>query len=334
MINFSEAAETFKSAAAYKKLFPNKEFEQSTVKNLIGHLEGKYRANRFEENEAARIEFSIEDAVKSYASNKSSAIKIFKVFLKFIEDEYCVPVTVNFPKVDISNSFERQMFIAKALQSPGKLISSLEDELWVDKRTIEKDLARLRGRTDDPIQICGRKFIVEEVERQDGRLHFASTVHPFFLTFNLTQVMCMLRGLKLMCDEPALKDYAQLSALSIWQQLSEYAKKRIFFVTETLFSEDSGWYQALESVQDKMFVPELGCGDTEGVGVIMDCMKNEKTFFVEYQIDDDKTEFFCNCRTIPGTYNSDSIDIDCDKSRKTLFFNKVRKSAYHKEDLF
>ena len=76
--------------------------------------------------------------------------------------------------------------------------------------------------------------------RQRGRIQFTTTVHPLFLTFNITQVIATLKGLKHMCEDPILGNYALISAKSIWQQLSDYAKKRILYVTEHLLPDDKG----------------------------------------------------------------------------------------------
>ena len=87
------------------------------------------------------------------------------------------------------------MFIAKYLQDKEHRISELPDILWVNSRTIEEDLSRLRG-INDPIQVCGKKFYISDTVRQDGRISFQSTAHPIFLAENLTQVLILLKGLR------------------------------------------------------------------------------------------------------------------------------------------
>lgn len=133
------------------------------------------------------------------------------------------------PPIDISNSFERQMYMAKTLQNPDKTVNDLVEELWVSQRTIDDDLGRLRG-IKDPIQVCGEPFLIKETMRRDARLSFTSTAHPFFLTWNLTQVICTLKGLKHMSEDSAYKEYALISTKAIWRQLSDYARDRIIKV--------------------------------------------------------------------------------------------------------
>ena len=56
------------------------------------------------------------------------------------------------------------------------------------------------------IQICGKVFHIDEVERIRGKIHFSSTAHPLFLTENLSQVIVMLKGLKTMAGNPLYGD--------------------------------------------------------------------------------------------------------------------------------
>ena len=81
------------------------------------------------------------------------------------------------------------MYIAKFLHDPERKISELSDELWQSSTTIQGDLSKLRGIDDDPIQICGKVFKINETKRSKGKIASASTVHPLFLTPNLTQII-------------------------------------------------------------------------------------------------------------------------------------------------
>lgn len=74
--------------------------------------------------------------------------------------------------------------------------------------------------------------LTEDVDRRRGSVTFPSTVHPLFLTFNLTQIIAMLEGLKKMSEDMVYKNYAEVSAKMIWSQLSDYAKRRVFTVSE------------------------------------------------------------------------------------------------------
>ncbi|HSL86394.1 MAG TPA: hypothetical protein VK861_05630 [Bacteroidales bacterium] len=330
MSELSKAITKFMSKRNFNDTFKYSSFTENTVRNLLNSLSKEYGDDQLD---AAQMEYAIRETVMTYSSSKSSAVVIIKKFLDFLKKEYGFNAQITFPPIDISNTFERMMFIAKRLQDPEYKIDSLTNELWVGQRTIEDDLARLRG-NKEPIQILGKRFIIDETKRSKGRITFDSTAHPFFLTFNLTQVITTLKGLKAMCEEPALKNYAMVSAVSIWQQLSEYAKNRILYVMENLIPDDISWYKGLESSDEKMFRTEYQCGSTEGPGVLMDCLKNGKLCFVEYQNEEGDIQFLTSCRIVPRSYDGNGVEVDCDQGVKRLHFDQVLKSAYTEEELF
>jgi hypothetical protein len=86
------------------------------------------------------------------------------------------------------------------LQTPEASISELEDILYVSSKTLGDDLKKLKGDGDDLLEVMGQKLTVD-FDRKKGKLYFPSTVHPLFLTFNLTQVITTLEGLKLMSEK-------------------------------------------------------------------------------------------------------------------------------------
>lgn len=278
------------------------------------------------------LDENIKNCVMAYTRNKDTAIRIFKCFIGYLRDKG-INADVHFPAIPISSSFERQMFIAKYLQESGARISDLPNLLWVSQRTIESDLNKLRGLDNDPIQICGRKFVIEDTERENGGLRFSSTAHPLFLTENLTQVIVLLKGLKYMAETPALTDYAEATAVSIWQQLSYYAKRRIRYVlTDLLPDEDAEWFVGLEQKDCRSFKTERNCS---GSSALMDCLKNNMPFMVEYN-DSGKPRIIRNCQYIKGTTNffSDQIWVQSDEGKICLDQKKVLRACYADEELF
>ncbi|MGB4587852.1 MAG: hypothetical protein WBI17_01295 [Clostridiaceae bacterium] len=331
MPELNSAINDFLTTKKLKDYFKYESFAKSTVSNVLGMLQEKYKASGLDE---AEMQMAIKEVVMSYTSNKGSAIKILTQFLAYLNKEYHFDAEVKFPKIDIFNSFERQMYLAKVLQNNEVTVSSLSEELWISKRTIDDDLGRLRGNSGDPIQICGKPFVINETQRSNDRFSFASTVHPLFLTFNLTQVITTLKGLKAMGEDPALKPYAALSAAAIWQQLSDYAKDRIIFVLTNLMPDELAWYRNLDVEITQTFQTEYECRSTEGAGVVMDCIKNEKSCFVEYQNEDETTVFLSNCRFIPRSYKGESIEVTSDQGNHRLLFKKILRSAYTEDGLF
>ena len=314
--------------SAYIDEYASKHKKDKTICNLINGDNDYSLKNKGDYTDPEEIAYCIENSVKAYTRNKDIAIKVYKNLLKFLKSKG-INIDVDFPTIAISNSFERLMFIAKYLQDPKHKVSELQDILWVSERTINEDLKKLRGIDDDPIQICGKKFKIDDLERHRDIVYFSSTAHPLFLTPNLTQALVTLKGLKAMCDDPLYAEYARLLAADIWEQLSDYAKERIRFVLSKLLPEDLSWYESLQKEDDEYFYPETRCGTRVN---ILDCMKNEKQFCVEYN-DNTGICLYKDCRFIPGTYDVTSIEVTCNQGRVCLRFDKVLRSAYSVEEL-
>ena len=278
--------------------------------------------------ESDYLPVNIKSSVMACTRGKDMAIAAYRDFVAFLQRKG-IDIDLKFPPIPVESSFERLMFIAKYLQDESASIDDLSDLLWVDRRTIENDLARLRG-NQDPIQICGRPFIINETTRSRGKLHCASTAHPFFLTENLTQVIAILKGLRFMAGDPMYKEYAEATAAEIWGQLSTYAQKRIHYVLTELFSEDVGWFEALKTT-DSSFVTESECSN--GCSVLLDCMKNGKTFFLECQGENGVPTVYKDCRLVPGSYDGDSVEIECTKGKIKLQLDHVVRSSYSLEGL-
>lgn len=333
MPELKTAISDFLSPSNFSTSFRDKAFEQTTVSNLLELLEEKY-GDHDPDLDEDRMEEAIKYTVMGYRSSKSSAIAILKVFLRFLEKKYRFIPNIRFPEIDASNTFERQMYLAKVLQRGDVSVETLSERLWISDRTIREDLSKLRGYSGDPIQICGKPFAIKETEMKNGIVKMASTAHPFFLTFNLTQVMTTLKGLKTMCQEPAMKNYALASAAAIWEQLSSYARERILYVSEHLIPDDLSWYQDLESYKAEMFQTEYELRKTEGAGVVLDCIKNEKTFFLEYQKEDGSSVFLTHCRFLPRSYTGHAIEVTSDQGNHELFLDRILRSAYTEEGLY
>ena len=303
--------------------------DAETVHNLIKG-DGKYSfKSQPDYTNSENLAYNIEYSVKSYTRDKDIAISIYKDFCAFLKSKG-IEIIVSFPPIDVSNSFERLMFISKYLQDPRHKVSDLQDLLWVSERTIQNDLIKLRGRDNDPIQICGKVFKIDELERGRDVVHFPSTAHPLFLTPNLTQVLVTLKGLKMMGDNPLYAEYARLAATDIWEQLSDYAKTRIHFVLSELLPEDLAWYEKLRKQDDESFYSEYRCSPNGNV--FLDCIKNEKAFCVEYD-GEDGICLYSNCVFIPRSMADGNFEVNCNQGKVRLHFDKILRSAYTAEEL-
>ncbi len=312
-----------------KSLKYDKSLQRAAKKLLKEKENDPAEQRRF--RDADSLGADVEDAVRALPRGKDTAIDVFKRLVSFLREKG-IETEVDFPPIPLDSSFERLMYIAKYFQSEDATVGSLKERLWVSERTIEEDLLRLRGERD-PIQICGRRFSIPDSERSGGRLRFESTAHPLFLTENLTQVIVMLKGLRLMADRPLYADYARATAADIWQQLSDYAKKRIRFVLSELLPEELAWYEDLEA-KENSFSSERRCSVPGNS--LLDCLKNGKPFFLEYR-KDGGTVILENCRAVPGSFRPKdagfTLEIERPEGRMTVDSEEVLRSAYAIEEL-
>lgn len=307
----------------------NYRYGSKTIKNLLTDGANSLLNQDGFNGESEYLPQAIRGCVRSYSRDKATAIEICRGLIAFLESK-CVAVDLQFPTIDVGNDFERLMFIAKYLQDPRHKISDLEDRLWMSPRTIDEDLKKLRGRHEDSIQICGRVFKIEDLERSRGEVHFPSTAHPLFLTPNLTQVLVTLKGLKAMSKDPIYTEYARLAAADIWEQLSDYAKTRIHDVLSELLPEDLSWYEGLQKEDDEYFYSEKRCSPAGNV--FLDCIKNDKSFCVEYA-GDDGVCFYNNCKFVPRSMGDGCFDVTSDQGTVCLHFDKILRSAYSAEEM-
>lgn len=323
--------EEFMENKHYKKYLGYTGFQKSTVSALMKMLKEEFRGK---ELESEHMDEAMRSAVLGYKSNKGTAILVYKTFLKFLKDVHQVEISVKFPQIEVWNTFERQMYLAKVLQEGTVSTDDLSRELWVSERTLEADLKKLRGLDEDPIQILGQKFCIPDTVRKNGKVLFSSTVHPLFLTWNLTQVITTLKGLKVMAEDPLLKGYAVRSAEDLWRQLSAYAKKRVLFVSSELLMEDLEFYESLEAGCQDAFWAETRFRHTDGGGILMDCIKNDKEFVLEYLKEDGDSEFLTGCSCVPGSYQEDHITVSTSQRERKSYYDKVLRSAYKEEELY
>lgn len=312
-----------------KKRAPSTLYDMKTARNLlVGDGEAALKQQEFYED-SEYLAYNIKLSVRAYSRNKDIAIRIYKDFLCFLHTKSGIDIPVQFPPISISNTFERLMFIAKYLQDPRHKTTDLPELLWISQKTINDDIKRLQGDHDDPIQVCGKIFTIDELDKQKNTVCFPSTAHPLFLTPNLTQVLVTLKGLKAMAENPLYAEYAQIAAADIWEQLSDYAKTRIHFVLSELMPEDLSWYEGLRKTDDEHFHSEVCCS---GNSVVLDCMKNEKTFCVEYDAENG-IQLYKQCTFVPRSYDGEGIEVDCASGRIHIVFDKIIRSAYTVEEL-
>lgn len=274
----------------------------------------------------------MKDVVSHYSNNKDALISVYRLFDEHLKSKYGIETNVAYPPIPTANSFERLMYIAKYLQDKEAKISDLQDILWQSSRTIEADLAKLFGNDGDPLQICGKTFIIDEVHRSMGRVDFGSTAHPMFLTCNLTQIIAILEGLKVMGDKPEYIGYALPVAREVWAQLSDYGKKRIKYVAENLMTLDLNWYESLEGKEEYSYHTELECSHL-GDSALLYCLKSDekRVCVIEYG-DEESIEFLENVKVLMLDNNGWKVSVNGEE--RVLEGNKIIRSSYHKENMY
>ena len=311
----------------YMDSYKRKKEGFSRSKILENLLTGKedYSFKQLAYEDIDYLEENIRYSVRKYTRDKDAAIRVYKLFLEFLQTKG-INVDVHFPPIPLSNTFERLMFIAKYIQDPEHRTDDLPGLLWQSKETIEKNLNKLRGKDKDPLQICGKVFkLTEKKQRSNGRIDLESTAHPLFLTPNLTQVIVMLKGLKVMSEDPNYANYAETIAADIWEQLSDYAKNRIHYVLSELLPEDLTWYENLEKPDKNLFYTERICSVPDNV--LIDSIKNNKQFFVEMK--DGKKYTNCSeCRFVSAT----EVRFMSDQGEKIVSEENILRSAYTPEE--
>lgn len=318
-----------------KKYSPYK-YHKTYLKNLLTGNKSNSLCQFEGYNDSDYLAASMKDSVCASVRGKDQVINVYKDLVSFLSEKG-IDIDIEFPAISIDSSFDRLLFIAKYFQNKDATIAELPDKLWVSERTIENDLARLKGDAEDLLSVCGREFYIPETEREDGRLTFASTLHPLFLTENLTQVIIMLEGLKYMAENPDYKRYAETTAANIWEQLSDCAKDRIHKVIGPILPGDVSWYDSLKRDLDSTFYTENNCSVPGNV--FMESIKSDgkKPCYIEY-VKDGKTVIYEECVFVPGSHGitedgEETMDVDCSIGRVTLENSCIRRTSFNLVEL-
>ena len=112
----------------YQKYFGYSSLKESTVESILKMLEVQYTVDHLEKEE---LERAMKDAVRSYKSHKGTAILVYKRFLQYLIEVHQCSIEVSFPEVDVWNTFEHQMYLAKELQGGDLDIEDLSERIWM-----------------------------------------------------------------------------------------------------------------------------------------------------------------------------------------------------------
>lgn len=116
------------TAKHYKNYYEYSSLKKSTVTSLIKLLEAQYALPDLDQDE---LERAMKDAVRSYKNHKGTAIFVYKRFLQYLIEVHHCSIEVSFPEVDVWNTFEHQMYLAKELQGGDLDIEDLSERIWM-----------------------------------------------------------------------------------------------------------------------------------------------------------------------------------------------------------
>lgn len=290
--------------------------------NSIQHLAGKPITSR---DVIDQVPVAIKDSIASYTRKKINAINIYKKYLDFLKKEYEINVDIAFPPV-FNNDFDRQMFIIKSLHQRRFSAAEIGEELWLSEKTVTTDLAAL----EEGISILGQGLKLKREENIYSNKE-RNTIHPVFLSANLTQIVIMLRGLENQSKDKAYQEYAVRLAANIGGELSDYGRQRIMDVS-TQLNLNTQWFDILEEKRNRgLYSSESDCSYEEGAGNIINFLKNGKHCTVEVNREG-KSQILKDC--LIKAYLGDEIRILHEENEFQLPKNSVIRVTRFSKEIF
>lgn len=243
--------------------------------------------------EKGDVAIAVRETVKACTSSKASAIRRLKGFIRKLESETDERYDIAWPPIDIDRDFERMIYMMRALQERPDLgdektiVDYLSNTLWIGDRTINDDLSRMNN-ADHSHQatLLNNTLAVNGMTRSGGKITFLSTAHPLLLIENLTCITMMLNAMLEKAEDPKLHDGLMLTVGHIWNQLTDYARKKVIEASIKWYGEDSEAVARLQNLTitaDRLqFVPETNVFNNVE-GKLMRYMKMEIKCRLEYE---------------------------------------------------
>ena len=236
-------------------------------------------------------ETAVRESVKSDPSNKQTTIERYKKFIDFLRRTTSEKISIEWPSIDVSSRLDRLIYIMRILQTnPKNAVQFLSDKLWMSTRTIEKELAALQYEdATDPVNFLDQSLIINGIRRSNKSISFLSSVHPMFLMENLTSVVVMIQALLEKAQTPAYKEWAMITAGHAWNQLTDYAKKKVEKMIPKTYDADSPVIQLFEelktSATDGKFLTEQEVAKNVRSSALYAC-KTEEAYRYYCQMED------------------------------------------------
>lgn len=140
--------------------------------------------------------------------------------------------------------FERRIEIVKLLHGKEVRTGELAEHFGVDDRTIRTDIVCLREGMD----ILGTKIKIESKHDGSQRHYYKSTVHPIFLSLNLSELFGILKALENKSKEVGGEVYKNIFQ-KIYSQMTDYAENKI----SPLLEDEYNKTQIINTLEEEVF---------------------------------------------------------------------------------
>ncbi len=178
------------------------------------------------ENERFRLMLAdlLLELLSTTTNTKDATQKRLLHFSKYLEARDIPLVLDTVFRREALNPYERLVDLLKVLQE-GKTREELREHYSISNNPLRKDMDALIYGT----KILGQKVKIRNIQEENRKITYQSTVHPIFLPLNLTEVYQMTVGLKLLerSQNTIMGETLSYIADNIFCQLSEYAREVI-----------------------------------------------------------------------------------------------------------
>lgn len=163
----------------------------------------------------------INNKVNGTSKNKAILAERVRDFLEYVNRQYRLSIPVEeLKRCPFRNEHERMIEMLKFLQEGKKTREDIAEHLCQSITTINADLKKLQ----DGYSLLGHHVQIAVKRRENT---YESTIHPVILPLNLSEVYALTVGLKMLKDNNLFGATYDYLADYIYDQLSEYGKKRM-----------------------------------------------------------------------------------------------------------
>lgn len=153
----------------------------------------------------------------------------------------------------------RQLEILKFLHTPATT-KKISEHFGISEETARNDLNSLK----DGIQLYDSLLKVEpETSGREQKKSYKSTVHPIFLTLNMTEIAALTTGLNHLTGQAGMEDLYLPIISKIYHQLSQYAKAKVDGIDAGLqaklpdhsesYRNEERWVMETDNIRSKLF---------------------------------------------------------------------------------